>query len=181
MLMLMLPHEVSTNLLGELEAAGRREIGGILMGEQLAPGHFRVTEMSVQRHSGWIARFIRSARDALDALQRFFDRSGHQYSRFNYIGEWHSHPSFEPLPSASDHAAMLEIASDSETGANFVVLLIVKLDRENLLDGGVTIYLPDGTVSTGTLEIEGPGTGASRFHSSVQSCADNESALDQTP
>ncbi len=155
MLLLKLPDEVLQTLLRELEAAGRREIGGILMGEQLAPGQFRVTEISVQRHNGWIARFVRSARDALDALQRFFDRSGHRYTHFNYVGEWHSHPSFQPIPSGPDHTSMLEIVSDPKTGANFVVLLIVKLNLEKELDGSVTVYTPDGTVSAGKVEIEG--------------------------
>lgn len=164
MLILKLPHDVSKNLLGELEAAGRREIGGILMGEQLAPGRFRVTEMSVQRHSGWIARFIRSAREALDALQRFFDRSGHRYVHFNYIGEWHSHPSFEAIPSDSDHASMLEIAVDPKTGANFVVLLIVKLGPKNQLEGGVTVYRPDGVVFPGTLDVEYAAAAKERFN-----------------
>lgn len=158
MLMLKLPHEVLQTLLRELQAADSQEIGGILMGEQLAPGRFRVTEISVQRHSGWIARFIRSARDALEALQRFFERSGHRYAHFNYLGEWHSHPSFAPTPSASDHASMLEIASDPKTGANFVVLLIVKLNRAKQLVGSVTVYLPDGTVSAGSADIEGQDT-----------------------
>lgn len=164
MLILKLPHDVSKNLLNELEAAGRREIGGILMGEQLEPGHFRVTEMSVQHHSGWIARFIRSAREALHALQRFFDRSGHRYARFNYIGEWHSHPSFEPIPSESDHASMLEIAADPKTGANFVVLLIVKLDPKNQLLGGVSVYMPDGVVYPGTLDVECSGVAKERLN-----------------
>ncbi|MEO1326523.1 MAG: Mov34/MPN/PAD-1 family protein [Pseudomonadota bacterium] len=154
MLTLKLPHSTFHRLLGELDRAGRQEIGGILMGEQLEAGRFRVTEMTFQRRSGWVARFVRSAKSALAALQRFFDRSGHRYQRFNYLGEWHSHPSFEPRPSATDHASMLEIAVDPGTGANFVVLLIVKLDADRVLEGRVTVYLPDGTVFPGTLDIE---------------------------
>lgn len=154
MLTLELPDDVVQTLVRELENAGHREIGGILMGEQLAPGRFRVTELSVQLHSGWFARFVRSARDALDALQHFFDRNSHQYNCFNYIGEWHSHPSFGLTPSASDQKSMLEIASDPATGANFVVLLIVRLDRTNSLECGVTVYLPNGVIFPGALDIE---------------------------
>lgn len=154
MLMLKLPHSLLRKLLGELQAAGRREIGGVLMGEQLAPGRFRVTDMTFQRRGGWLAHFVRNAKVALEALQRFFDRSGHRYEQFNYLGEWHSHPSFDARPSNQDHTSMLEIVQDQNTGANFVVLLIVRLDHEQFLEGGVTVYQPDGTVSPGTLNIE---------------------------
>src|SRR5688572_23060176 len=76
-----------------LARAGRRETGGQLFGEQLAISYFRVTELTVQARPGTFARFLvdvfQAARDALN----FFDRTGHEYRRFNYIGEWHSHPS----------------------------------------------------------------------------------------
>ena len=100
MLTLSLPRDQIEELHRELEIAGRREIGGILMGEQLAPSHFRVTEMTFQRQGGVFARFVRNARLALVALQQFFTRTGHCYQRYNYLGEWHSHPSFEPRPAA---------------------------------------------------------------------------------
>lgn len=162
MLMLSLPHNTLRTMLSELEFAGRQEIGGILMGEQLAPGRFRVTDVTFQRRGGWVARFVRSAKSALAALQRFFDRNAHRYQRFNYLGEWHSHPSFEARPSATDHTSMLEIAADPNTGANFVVLLIVKLDPGRLFEASVTVYLPDGSVFPGTLDIEGAETDASQ-------------------
>ena len=99
MLRVDLPHEWRMRLLDELIAVGRREIGGILMGEQLAPNHFRVADMTFQRRGGRAARFIRQARRALLALRMFFERTGYRYRRFNYLGEWHSHPMFSPTPS----------------------------------------------------------------------------------
>lgn len=175
MLMLKLPHDTFLLLLSELEAAGRQEIGGILMGEQLAPGRFRVTDMTFQRRGGWVASFVRSAKAALTALQRFFDRSGHRYRRFNYLGEWHSHPSFAARPSATDHASMLEIAEDPSSGANFVLLLIVKLDTDGLLEGRVTVYLPDGTIFPGALDIEGAGSSA--LEAGTQADTQNRSVI----
>lgn len=156
MLTLNLPNEHAQQLCRELALAGRREIGGIVMGEQLAPGHFKVTEMTYQRHGGRFAQFVRSARLALVALQQFFARTQHSYLRFNYLGEWHSHPSFEPRPSDTDHAAMVDVACHQNTGANFVLLLIVRLDNANALSGSITVYLPDGTVAPGMLDIATP-------------------------
>jgi hypothetical protein len=124
------------------------------MGEQLAPSRFKVTEMTFQRHGGLFARFVRNARLALVALQQFFTRTGHRYACFNYLGEWHSHPSFEPRPSETDHASMIDVACHQNTGANFVLLLIARLGETSQLEGSVTVYLPDGTVGPGVLDIQ---------------------------
>lgn len=154
MLTLNLPDKQVQILVQELASVGLQEIGGILMGEQLAPGHFRVTEMTFQRHGGLFARFVRNARLALDALQHFFARTDHQYQMYNYLGEWHSHPSFDPRPSETDHASMIDVACHQCTGANFVLLLITRLDVSDELEASVTVYLPDGTISPGALHFE---------------------------
>jgi hypothetical protein len=38
-----------------MRGAGRREIGGILMGEQVAPDHFRIVDFSVDDTTGTAA------------------------------------------------------------------------------------------------------------------------------
>lgn len=154
MLTLHLPSDRESTLKKELNAAGRREIGGILMGEQLAPNHFRIVDMTFQRHGGMIAQFVRNARLALTALQDFFAHTGHRYHRFNYLGEWHSHPSFEPRPSDEDNASMIDVVCHQNTGANFVVLMIVRLDDAGQLEGSATVYLPDGSVRAGILLLD---------------------------
>ena len=59
---------------------------------------------------------MRRIEDALDRIASFFDRVNHEYVRFNYIGEWHSHPSFEPEPSTKDDLSMQDIVEDPEVG-----------------------------------------------------------------
>ena len=83
---------------------------------------------------------------ALLSLQTFFERTGYRYRRFNYLGEWHSHPMFSTTPSDRDHATMVNIACHGNTGANFVVLMIVRRTDGGELEGSVTVYLPDGAV-----------------------------------
>jgi [CysO sulfur-carrier protein]-S-L-cysteine hydrolase len=46
---LLLPDTVENLMKRELRAAGRREIGGVLLGESVGPGIFRVAEITVQR------------------------------------------------------------------------------------------------------------------------------------
>ena len=61
-------------------------------------------------------------------------------------------PSFEPVPSSRDETSMMEILQDTTVGANFVVLLIVKLVRGAELLATVHTYLPDGSKHRSVLE-----------------------------
>jgi [CysO sulfur-carrier protein]-S-L-cysteine hydrolase len=116
-----------------LRRAGRREIGGILMGEQIGPYHFRVIEFSVDVTSGSPAHFVRSVEHHAIALEAFFRKTSADYSRFNYLGEWHSHPSFPVQPSTEDLASMQGLV-DGERDIDFSALLIVKLRYYTLLE-----------------------------------------------
>ncbi|WP_256589673.1 Mov34/MPN/PAD-1 family protein [Pseudomonas sp. Choline-02u-1] len=100
---------VKDKLRRALRAAGSREIGGVLMGEQIAPGHFRVVDLSIDSETGGRAHFVRSSEAHADALSAFFRETGHQYDRFNYLGEWHSHPRFSVTPSTQDITSMIDL------------------------------------------------------------------------
>jgi len=140
---LLVPPEIASNLVDALTRAGHQEIGGILMGEHVGPDIFRVKELSIQRKGGTFAAFTRIVAEILAPLRAFFDATKHDYKRFNYLGEWHSHPLFALTPSGRDHIAMYDIAKDQQLGAHFVVLLLVKLDNHGQLEGKVTIYQPN--------------------------------------
>lgn len=123
---LLLAPQVIKCLQRELHHAGRQEIGGLLMGEHLRDEMFRVLEISVQRSGGSHASFIRNPSNHQAQLQKFFARTGEDYTRYNYLGEWHSHPSFKPVPSSTDIETMQSIVEDPAVGVNFLVLLIAK-------------------------------------------------------
>lgn len=124
------------NVLREaLRCAGRREIGGQLFGEQLAPSVFRVTHLTVQRSPGTVSRFVVDiAQVALDALA-FFQRTRRDYRRFNYLGEWHSHPSFDVYPSGTDRATMRSLVTDRDFKGQFALLMIARLDGDDVTLG----------------------------------------------
>lgn len=124
---LLVTRPVIEHLERELRRAGRREIGGLLMGEHVRDELFRIVEISVQRGGGTHACFIRHPRDHNAQLEEFFAQTGNDYSRFNYLGEWHSHPSFDPLPSDTDILTMQSMVEDPETGANFLVLMVCRM------------------------------------------------------
>lgn len=148
-----IPHDQREKLVAALQRGGKRETGGQLFGEQLAPSDFRVTDLTIQARPGSIARFfvdlLQAARDAM----HFFDRTEHRYTRYNYIGEWHSHPSFEVRPSGTDSSTMREIVRDPEFRGHFAVLMIVRLDGLTLTTGA-WLFDPRGVETTIDLEFE---------------------------
>jgi hypothetical protein len=124
-----------------------------MMGEHAGPNLFVVREMTVHR-LGTFASFVRTVGDAIGKLRAFFQQTGNDYTRFNYLGEWHSHPSFEPYPSRTDDQSMLQIVQDEAVGANFAVLLIVKLGAKGELISTAHTYLPDGLRIPSIVNIE---------------------------
>jgi [CysO sulfur-carrier protein]-S-L-cysteine hydrolase len=139
----ILPVKIIDTLCLELKTAGRREIGGILMGEHIGEDEFTVCDITIQRIGGGFAFFERAAHNVLSAMTKFFDRTGQNYKRFNYLGEWHSHPSFVPNPSSTDYDTMIDLTSDPSFRGNFAVLMVIRLDTSGYLDGSVNIFYPN--------------------------------------
>lgn len=152
MLTLNLSPEITETLQAALKKAGRREIGGILMAEHTGVDEFTLRDITVHRRGAY-AYFIRRIEDALGKLRSFFQKTEHDYSRFNYLGEWHSHPSFAPYPSRTDDISMLQIVQDDTVGANFAVLLIVKLSQDRKLIATAHTYFPDGQQVAASIKI----------------------------
>lgn len=119
------PPALRKRLLKVLTKAGRREVGGVLMAEQIEPGNFMIADFSVDSVTGGEAHFVRSVEHHEMALEDFYRRTGADYSRFNYLGEWHSHPNHSPVPSSIDISSMEKMIY-GERSIPFAVLFIVK-------------------------------------------------------
>lgn len=137
---LVLPPEIVSELVDALAKAGPREIGGILMGEHVGVDTFRVREITIQRRGGTFAAFVRLVEEIVAPLRAFFHATKHDYTRFNYMGEWHSHHSFALIPSPTDDATMTAIVTDQNLGARFVVLMLTRLSASGQLEHSVTMY-----------------------------------------
>jgi len=120
-----LTRDVRKRMLSCLAKAKRREIGGILMAEQIKPGEFRIVDFSLDNFSGSAALFVRTPDHHRAVLDAFFVRTGNDYARYNYLGEWHSHPSHYAYPSTTDIRSMHNLL-DEESSIAFAILLIVK-------------------------------------------------------
>jgi [CysO sulfur-carrier protein]-S-L-cysteine hydrolase len=140
---LLLPDPIENQMKTELRAAGRREIGGVLLGEFVGPGVFRVAEITVQKTGGTSSTFVRIPRLHADAIRAFFERTGHRYERFNYLGEWHSHPSYPTRPSGSDLRAMDDILCNPAMAVNFAVLSIVKISAVASFEISSYAFVPE--------------------------------------
>lgn len=123
-----------------LRKGGRREIGGMLFAEQLKPGEFCIVDFSLDAYSGSHTAFRRDPQTHVKMLEEFLQRTGRDFQRFNYLGEWHSHPSFSVLPSSEDADTMIDIVENPRSEITFAVLLIVRLRLRLWIDHSLTIF-----------------------------------------
>jgi len=150
---LRLPSDQAEALREALRRAGTQEIGGQIFGEQLAPSDFRATKLTFQKRPGTFARFIVDLLEAAGDALSFFDNTGHRYTRFNYIGEWHSHPSFAVYPSGTDCETMRQLVCDEDFRGTFAILVITRLDHD-ALSVGAWFFDPTGIDLPISLEME---------------------------
>lgn len=142
-----------------LVVAGSNEIGGVLAAEQAAYGRFVVVDLSIQS-DGSCSDFQRDPVQHREFIRRFHDRTGRRPEQFNYLGEWHSHPSYPAIPSAVDFSQMKSLVEDDEQQSTFLVLIVVKLGMGGELRGSVHGFRP------GLMPVRGQlyGIGAAPVH-----------------
>lgn len=124
---LVLPTAVVSRMKVSLDRAGDREIGGVLMARQIAPGCFEIIDFSVDELTGARAHFVREPTLHDGFLDEFFERTGRDYTNYNYIGEWHSHPNLPIAPSITDLGSMEDLVN-GERDIPFAALLVVRSD-----------------------------------------------------
>jgi integrative and conjugative element protein (TIGR02256 family) len=132
--------DIARRFHASLREAREREIGGMLLAEQMKPGHFCVIDFSLDPLSGSHTGFRRDPEAHQNALDEFFRRTGQDFQRFNYLGEWHSHPSFSVHPSTRDIDTMTEIVENQTSLITFAVLLIVRLRFRIWIEHSLTIF-----------------------------------------
>lgn len=113
------------------------------MGEQVAPDHFRIVDFSVDDTTGTAAHFVRTPKHHAEALDTFFGKTGSDFKRFNYLGEWHSHPSFPVRPSHEDFMSMRGLV-EGEQDIDFSALLIVRLRCLLMLEAAAYMFSRNG-------------------------------------
>ena len=141
-------------LSGELARAGRREVGGVLVGEHLGGERFALLDFSVQRRGGGRAHFRRDPVKAAAFVEAAIARHGGDPARVNYLGEWHSHPACPAVPSPVDVAQMRDIVDDPDQPGEFSVLLVVSL-TPTTLQMSMTLFRRGVEETEVTVELDG--------------------------
>jgi proteasome lid subunit RPN8/RPN11 len=149
-----LPPDLIAKLEKALARAGTREIGGVLVGEHVAHDEFRVVDLSVQRSGGTESCFVRHPKKHRRFMRNFFRRTGAEYARFNYLGEWHSHPLYLPVPSTTDVSQMQLIVEDGPEAPLFAVLLIIRLGSRGRVELGAAAFTPRSAPTQVAIRIQ---------------------------
>ena len=138
-----------------LQSAGLCEIGGVLFGEQLSEGYFRVVGAKQQAVTfGTRNRFCRNGVEARETISFSHHRYGGDPERFNYLGEWHSHPNTSVVPSDIDEQTMTQLVVEQAGAVNFLVLIIVRISKLESLELGAQAYLTSGHVLPCEVDFE---------------------------
>jgi len=140
---LLIPNDLLKRLNTEVSQAGENEIGGVMVGEHIGDCIFKLVNFSIQHEGGSACHFNRDPQMHHKFLNEFFEKTNHNYKRFNYLGEWHSHPSFPTTPSKADIKSMTELIMDPEQNATFAFLLICRSDSRDKMDIKATVFQPN--------------------------------------
>lgn len=121
-----------------LARGGVREIGGWLVAEQISAGHFELVDFTVDFSIGTLDRFQSLPKRHDGQFDNILRMANGRKGRVDYLGEWHSHPTFPPKPSDIDIATMKQMIEG--TGPSFAALLIVRLQNLISIEATVTIF-----------------------------------------
>lgn len=137
-LSLTVPRSQLAKLQVYLTQGGKREIGGWLIAEQIAPGEFELVGITVDLEAGTRDRFASLPEPHSEQMDRILLENSGRVGQVNYLGEWHSHPTFPPVPSEIDFASMTDMVANS--GPSFAVLVIVRLMDNASVQATITTF-----------------------------------------
>ena len=129
---------------GHRLGGAERGIGGVLFGEHVGDADFRIVDVTTQAFGGNAVAFRRKGSKARRDLKSLANRHSDDPTRFNYLGEWHSHPHAPVDPSRLDEVTMYQLLRDPESDVHFLVLLINRLNDAGQLELSATAYLASG-------------------------------------
>lgn len=128
-----------------------KEAGGVLIGKKLMDEeHYVLSAVSTPTKQDKRTRFsfTRSKQSAQQYIDKHWIESG---GIENYIGEWHTHPEINPLPSSVDKSLIRQVVSDKSSPFSKVLLVIV--GQKGTLYLGIADSQGTGEISI-TKEIE---------------------------
>lgn len=119
----------------EQDTTDKEEAGGVLLGRFILDCSDVVVDqitVPIQEDGRGRFRFFRSARKHQQVIFRVWRRSK---GTCNYLGEWHTHPEPDPLPSALDLQTWRRKLSKDRFNSDVLYFVIVGTERINAWQG----------------------------------------------
>lgn len=148
---IILSKKVSEKIIKKLRSAGNRETKGALFARRMDAGNFEIEDVFICKSFGSTVFSNLVINYSYKRFERkYFKRFNYDFENHNYIGDWHSHPLFNCVPSDYDKRELKEEFQNSN--AIFLIQLIVKIVDDKLV--GRCYYITNATkISECEIEI----------------------------
>lgn len=129
---------IGDELINRLAAYGKEkypnEFGGLLLGKYINSNKTLVIKETLlpKKYKSSRYYFERGSNGLKELLEQYYANEG-----LVYVGEWHTHPNNEAVPSPTDIRAMRELAEDENVLINNPVLMILEIQKT---DYNIGIY-----------------------------------------
>jgi proteasome lid subunit RPN8/RPN11 len=129
---IIIPKKISLILIKQISKHSPLETKGALFAEDLGNDTFKIDEVYLEPKPGtttFVKLYINQ--EYLSFQKNYHKFRKNNFSKYNYIGDWHSHPLFECLPSSYD---VSEVEEDiKKSNAIFLVQIILKVLKGRLV------------------------------------------------
>ena len=100
------------------------ESGGILMGYYIDEFSIYISDLSIPSEKDKSSRFnfVRSFINTQKIIDNFFKKSK---GKKIYLGEWHTHPEKDPIPSSTDLDSFQNQLKTNKLNSNFIFMIII--------------------------------------------------------
>lgn len=130
---------VINRMINALKRAGLNETKGACFASKTSDDCYSIEDVFLSKEKGTTVFSNLKINYSYKCFEkRYFKKHKYDYVNHNYIGDWHSHPSFDCLPSNYDKKEAFEELYNSN--ARFLIQLIVKL-IDNEITGRCFLYL----------------------------------------
>lgn len=127
---IIVKNEVANKIKKVVKKAGKNEIKGACFAAKIDDNVFEIEDVYISKIGSFsFSNLVISFKYRMFE-NKYFKKHNYDYERHNYIGDWHSHPSFELVPSSYDKEEVIDELSKSN--AHFLIQIIVKVSDDNL-------------------------------------------------
>lgn len=135
---IIIPKNFSNKIFERIKETAPNETKGALFAQKINDNLYVVDDVYFEKKVGSFAFVELYNNKIYQQFQRkYHEKHNNDFKNHNYIGDWHSHPSFECYPSGFDQ---LEVQADlQQSNARFLIQTILKIKDDKLV-GNCFLY-----------------------------------------